>query len=972
MKRIAVILLALLLFLSPAALGAEAGGEHVNYIKDVFNETKGLPTSEANTILQTNNGYIWIGSYGGLIRYDGSTMVDFSNNLENTAVRSLYEGRDGAMYVGTNGACAYRMKGDTFTHLQTDDGRSFLTVRGFAEGRDGTVYLASPSGVARLDRDRVVPFTFPELAGSNFLAVSVDAAGNLWAMSDAAELFVLNEGGVLAKYASADLFPEENVYSMCSGPAGEIYLGSNGSTILKLDIPRSPDYTDPMAYAGGTYDTGELRTMNSLIPAWDGSILVNANNGFGCLDGSGAFQVVDYDPLNSLAANWAVLDNEGNRWVASSNYGVIRYSIGCYDSCNYNSDLGSYPVNAVVRQGDYYYLGTDGGLMVFDREWRQVDLPVTETMAGIRIRNLTVDDLGRVWMATYSGHGAYCYDPATGEGTDYGTAEGLNSEKIRVVYPLSDGRMLVGNQLGVNLIHNGKVTASYGAEEGMETTSVLCAMELDGRIYVGTDGSGIYEITPAGLRNLYYDDGLTEGVILRMEPDSSGNGNFFVCASDKLFYCEHDTFRQLTDLGMDSGSLFSLYDVGGRLWVLQNGGISSVDKAAALAGETAYTAHYGLKCGMTGTLSANTWNWLEEGDLYMPTRSGVSVFHFRGPEVKLPRAILNSITVDGTHYEHPETLILPPDAQRVTIDISSLLFSDTTEFQLAYQLEGFDTAESFTMEKHVSVSYTNLPGGSYTLKLRVIDPLTGESCVEQSTPLVKQKRITEQVWFYVACFLLAAVVVEESVRFFIRHKTREMRKKQEEQRHYIDEITKVFSSCVDMRDHYTNGHSARVAKYTAWLAEKLGKSKEEVDRMYHIALLHDVGKISIPDAVLNKPARLTDEEFEIMRSHAQRGYEVLQGMDIEQDMALGAGYHHERYDGKGYPKGLRGEEIPEVARIIGVADTFDAMYSTRPYRKRMELKTVVDEIQRCSGTQFSPEVVDAFMALYREGAFDNE
>ncbi len=175
-----------------------------------------------------------------------------------------------------------------------------------------------------------------------------------------------------------------------------------------------------------------------------------------------------------------------------------------------------------------------------------------------------------------------------------------------------------------------------------------------------------------------------------------------------------------------------------------------------------------------------------------------------------------------------------------------------------------------------------------------------------------------------------------------------------------------------MRDHYTNGHSARVAKYTAWLAEKLGKSKDEVDRMYHIALLHDVGKISIPDAVLNKPERLTDEEFELMRSHAERGYEVLKGMDIDQDMALGAGYHHERYDGKGYPRGLKGEEIPEVARIIGVADTFDAMYSTRPYRKRMELSTVVNEIQRCSGTQFSPEVVDAFMALYREGAFANE
>ena len=124
--------------------------------------------------------------------------------------------------------------------------------------------------------------------------------------------------------------------------------------------------------------------------------------------------------------------------------------------------------------------------------------------------------------------------------------------------------------------------------------------------------------------------------------------------------------------------------------------------------------------------------------------------------------------------------------------------------------------------------------------------------------------------------------------------------------------------------------------------------------------------------MLNKPGKLTDEEYQLMRSHAQRGYDVLKDMDIDQDLSLGAGCHHERYDGKGYPRGLKGEEIPEVARIIAVADTFDAMYSTRPYRKQMELSTVVEEIRRGSGTQFSPDVVEAFLQLYQEGAFGKQ
>ena len=199
-----------------------------------------------------------------------------------------------------------------------------------------------------------------------------------------------------------------------------------------------------------------------------------------------------------------------------------------------------------------------------------------------------------------------------------------------------------------------------------------------------------------------------------------------------------------------------------------------------------------------------------------------------------------------------------------------------------------------------------------------------------------------------------------------------MQRKQEEQKRYIDEITKVISECVDMKDAYTNGHSARVAKYTVMLARRMGKSEEETENLYNIALLHDIGKISIPDSILNKPGRLTDEEYEIMKSHSQRGYDILKEIEIAPELAIGAGYHHERLDGTGYPRGLKGDEIPEYAQIIAVADTFDAMYSTRPYRTRMPLEKVAAEIRRVSGTQLNPDAVQAFLELVDEGAFDNE
>ena len=137
-----------------------------------------------------------------------------------------------------------------------------------------------------------------------------------------------------------------------------------------------------------------------------------------------------------------------------------------------------------------------------------------------------------------------------------------------------------------------------------------------------------------------------------------------------------------------------------------------------------------------------------------------------------------------------------------------------------------------------------------------------------------------------------------------------------------------------------------------------------------MALLHDIGKIGIPDAILNKPGKLTDEEYEIMKTHVIRGGEILKDFTMIDNVSVGALYHHEKYDGSGYCHGLKGEEIPLDARIIGIADAFDAMTANRVYRKQLDLDFVIAELKRCSGTQFDPRLVDILLALIDEGAID--
>ena len=205
--------------------------------------------------------------------------------------------------------------------------------------------------------------------------------------------------------------------------------------------------------------------------------------------------------------------------------------------------------------------------------------------------------------------------------------------------------------------------------------------------------------------------------------------------------------------------------------------------------------------------------------------------------------------------------------------------------------------------------------------------------------------------------------------YLFREQTRSLRLKQQENSQLISEITTAFARVIDMKDSYTTGHSFRVAKYTSMLARELGYDDETVERYYRIALLHDVGKIGIPKAVLNKPGKLTDEEYEIIKSHTSKGYEVLKDISIMPELAVGAQSHHERPDGRGYPNQLKDGDIPRVAQIIAVADCFDAMYSNRPYRKRMNFEKAVSIIREVSGTQLTPDVVDAFMRLVDKGEF---
>lgn len=181
-------------------------------------------------------------------------------------------------------------------------------------------------------------------------------------------------------------------------------------------------------------------------------------------------------------------------------------------------------------------------------------------------------------------------------------------------------------------------------------------------------------------------------------------------------------------------------------------------------------------------------------------------------------------------------------------------------------------------------------------------------------------------------------------------------------------VVQTLAEAIDAKDTYTNGHSDRVAKYSREIAKRFGYSEKEQDDIFMMGLLHDVGKIGVPDEIINKTSRLTDEEFALIKVHPVIGDRILKKVKEMPKLSIGARWHHERFDGTGYPDGLAGEDILEEARIIAVADAYDAMTSHRSYRDILPQDVVRGEIERGKGTQFDPVFADIMLQMIDEDA----
>ncbi len=978
LRRAALWLLLLSIALSAApspALAAETQAESPDYrtwLQTVYTKDNGLPCGSANDIAVTADGLLWIGTYAGLYRANGSNfqLMQEYDTVKN--VNTLYVDDQDRLCVGTNDSgLSIFHKEKLIGSIDTSQGLPSDSVRSIVKAANGSYYVGTADSLVVLSVQDGITITATVDAVKYASRLSADGKGNVAATTTQGALYILRDGRVVA-----DIQPDELYFSACFFDAdGTLYVGTTTGDLLcyRLNVDRL-EKTDKRACPGA----GEIQCLYRT----DGNTLfICSDKGIGYFAGKQNYLHIENTSFNNSVDNMTT-DYQGNLWFSSSRLGVLRLCSTDFSNLFDEYGVSSGVANTVEEYQGLLYVGTDTGLTVLDRSQRTaVENEVTEALAGIRIRQIFRDSQNTLWLCTY-GKGLISYDGSSLR--YYNTPEQGLGNRVRTVMQKRDGTIVASGDNGVALIQNGEVKTLITADDGLPGAQPLCLLEgSDGSILAGTDGSGIARIASDGSITLTgKQQGLSSEVVLRMVPDSAGKG-IFVITSNGLCYLETDgTVRVLNQFPYSNN--FDMVEQDGRLLVLGSAGIYVVEREELLANQPdmKYTV-LDSKMGLLHSLTANAWTYhdKENKKLYLPTNFGVTAFDMGTYDhsqqayiLRIAQVLADGIPIDT---EGKKSFSFDSSIQKLEITPEIVNFSISNPIISCY-LEGFDTAPILMNQSNLTtLVYTNLPAGEYRFHLAIVDADTGAVVDEQIYEVERSRAFYENIWFILAMFLCVAAL---SIYIGVRITNARYRKKLEEQSRALElsrrqiemsnETIVTIAKTVDAKDSYTSQHSSRVAEYSVKIAKELGYTQEQCDALQKIALLHDIGKIGVPDSVLNKPGRLTDEEYATMKTHVIYGAEILKDFTLVDHVDDGVRYHHERYDGRGYPNGLRGTEIPLTARIIGVADAFDAMTSNRIYRNALDMADVLAEMQRCKGTQFDPQIADILIRLVESGEID--
>ena len=946
-----------------------------SYIKTVYNNTNGLPGGVANDIASTSDGILWIGTYAGLYRHNGKEFRLMNEYESIKTVRCLYVDDDGRLFVGTNDNGLSILINEEITDVLTEkNGLPSDSVRCITSASDGRYYIGTSAELAVVEINDGIRIVAKEPDVSSALRLTADSEGHVAAVTSSGKLIILQNSKVTETASAYD----EKFISAEFSDDGKLFAATESNKIFVFSIKDENNLQFLQ-----TINCGSMNHINSLS-FYENVLFLCSDSGVGYIDykKDNSFHLVDTDLFNNSIDNM-IEDYQGNLWFSSSRLGLLRMCETAFAEIYLSAGFSEAVVNTVIKFNNKIYFGTDEGLSMIDVESGEPEEnELTKKMKGLRIRCLMQDSKNRMWVCTYT-KGLYCMNKA-------GKIEAFETDteqQFRVLLELSDGTIAAAGKKGITFLKNGEVTKRLTKANGLENQVVLTLSELsDGTLIAGTDGGGIAIIQQQSIvKLLRRQDGLTSNVILRTVNDYNGNtptGAFYAITSNGINYVDKDfSIHPLTNFPY-SNNYDMILRQDGNIFVLGSAGIFVVTRDELLSGKKVDYILLDLKRGLLGTLTANSWNYIdEENNLYLSCDTGASVLNLDAYDKnnRSYRMQLKSVIVNGKRYlvQKDIPFVIPENSDSIEIVPEIINYSINNPYISLY-MEGIDEHPNImTQNELASVIYSNIAAGKYTFHISLLDS-KGLNVIEENTyEIEKQYHIYDNWWFKVYAFFVMIMAIAW-LTWYVTATIQNLRfEKQEKELSHVREQIRMsnetilsIANAVEARDKQTGRHSLRVAVYSMLIAAELGFDADELENIRQIGLLHDIGKIGVPDSILSKPKKLTEEEYNIMKTHVDIGGEILKDFTHIKNVADGAKYHHERYDGKGYNTGLKGEEIPLTARIIGLADAFDAMTSNRVYRKAISMDHVIDELKKGKGTQFDPSLVDILLGLIGSGRID--
>lgn len=882
----------------------------------------------ANDITQTDDGYIWIARYSGLVKYNGTDFNSYpyapnDKSINLTNVMCLLSVNND-LYIGTSSSLVLYQNGE-FKIIINDISINFIA------NIDGKIYVASNDGVFLLNDNGY------DVISSKVIISIVGNSENIFYVGYDNKVYDSDFNLFYSKYPIKSAAYINQI----------LYLGAiNGNVIEVFEEIKEYSLT--------------LKPINHFA-YYNDKLFVAAD------DGLYRYENSKYEKIEGLKVNSAIerikFDYQGNLWCASSSKGISKISKNSFVDVFFKYDIPKDNVNAIHIHNDLMYIGCENGLIILDEKNKEiVNNSLSDALSGVRIRDIETYK-NKLYIA--------CHDNENYSLVEYDGNQINNYNNVNIAYSVENTLfkqircldvfndcLYIGTNGGIS-VFNGNTFSVLNLNK-----MVLSLYSDDLNLYACVKALGVLKFEK---NSLHYEviEGSTGKTPLKC---ITINDELFYSVGNELFYYNNSNSIKLMLPTYES--LVSLINHNNTLFIGSENDLFKINSFDETTGEVKYEV-YGSSNGLNSKITSNGNGYYdnEKGIGYFPTDLGVFELSFSSLQNNrvAPLIALDEIRVANKLVSKSDSIRISSDSSSINVTFSILNFNNDERFNIYYKLDGFDKEYNVSSYQTLkSISYTNLKGGKYKLNIYATDVNGNVTQNSINLNIVKEYGFFERTGVIVGIAFLGVCFLGGVLWLLIRRKLNIEIKRQNEYKAITVEAIEALASTIDAKDKYTNGHSLRVGAYSRIIASELGVTGDALENVYYIALLHDVGKIGIPLEILNKPDKLTNEEFEIMKNHTILGAKIIGSITTIPNIVDGIKYHHERYNGKGYPEGLSGENIPFIARLICCADAYDAMSSDRIYRKALDKQRIIQEFENQLGKQFDPQIARVCIRLIKE------